>query len=196
MVRKFLAVGVLSLAASTLGCQKQVTRENPAADTHVDQEPGLFEVTETAEQMKNKLANYHFPDRITAKYEDHIPRCRLLSVKNETDNHFNVNILTDKVRETLTDCGKIIFVSDKERLGEMKDAENYEKDSGDVEQSTAMDSGKGSGAAYVLYGRLKNMRKGNADVKENTIIFTLELVDQSKRESVLIASKEFRLSKS
>src|SRR5437660_8571336 len=99
VMRKFLVVGVLSLAASSLGCQKQVTRENPAADTHLDQEPGLFEVTETAEQMKNKLANYHFPDAICAKYDDHIPRVRLLTVKNETDNHFNVNILTDKVRE-------------------------------------------------------------------------------------------------
>jgi hypothetical protein len=195
MIRKLVGVGVLALALSSWGCGKEVKRENPQADTHLDTEPGLFEVTETSEQMKQALAGYHFPDRITMKYDDRIPRCRLMTIRNETDRHFNTNILTDKVRETLTDTGKLIFVADKDRLSELKDSENYEQQSGDVDQSQAIEAGKGSGAAYALIGRLKNLRKANEDVKENTIIFTLELVDQTKRESVIIKSKEFRLSK-
>jgi len=195
MMRKYVAVSLLTVLCVSWGCQKEVKRENPQADTHVDQEPGLFEVEETAAKMKEAIAGYHFPEKYTTKYDDHLPRVRLLTVKNETDNHFNTNILTDKVRETLTDSGKIIFVANKENLGEMKEAENYDKASGDVDQSTTMEEGKGSGAAYYLAGRLKNMRKKNEDVKENTIIFTLELIDAKKRETVLIQSKEFRTTK-
>jgi hypothetical protein len=33
-------------------------------------------------------------------------------------------------------------------------------------------------------------------VKENTIIFTVELVDLAKRESIIVTTKEFRISQS
>lgn len=196
MRKTFLTVGVLSLALAG-GCGKEVKRENPQADTHVDTEPGLFEVDETAHKMKDKLAAYHFPDAIVKKYEDRRVRARLMSIRNETDRHFNVNILTDKVREVLMDTDKIVFVTDKDRLGEFKESETYEQDSGDVDPNEAIKGGKGAGAHYALIGRLKNLRKqGVDDNKENTIIFTLELHDQQRREVVIICNKEFRLSKS
>ena len=65
------------------------------------------------DEMKEAVAGYHFPDKYTQKYDDRLPRVRLLSVKNETDNHFNSNILTDKVREVLTDGGKRAVVNER-----------------------------------------------------------------------------------
>jgi PBP1b-binding outer membrane lipoprotein LpoB len=192
-----VSVTLLATALTFVGCGgKQVKREDPQKDTHVDSEPGLFEVEETAQKMKDKLAAYRFPDAILQKYPDHRARARLMSIRNETDRHFNVNILTDKVREILMDTDKIVFVTDADRLGEFKQSEMYEQDSGDVDPNEAIKGGKGAGAHYAMIGRLKNLRKANSDVKENTIIFTLELHDQQRREVVIIANKEFRLSKS
>lgn len=191
-----IGAALVSLALAGAGCGgNQVRREDPQKDTRVDSEPGLFEVHETAQRMKEKLAAYHFPESVVAKYPDHRVRARLMSIRNETDRHFNVNILTDDVREVLMDTDKIVFVTDKDRLGEFKESETYEQESGDVDPNEAIKGGKGAGAHYAMIGRLKNLRKANSDVKENTIIFTLELHDQQRREVVIIANKEFRLSK-
>lgn len=200
MIRRCFAVASLSLSLALVaaGCAKEVTRGDPNADTHVDTEPGLFEVEEVANQMKNALANYHFTESVTARYEDRIPRCRLLTIKNETDNHFNTHILTDRVREILMDTGKIVFVADKERLGEMKESETYEQDSGDVNKNEQVRAGQGAGAILVLIGRMSNIRKSGDGVKENTIVFSLEIQNQERREALpgLTKTKNFRLSKS
>ena len=196
MRSNWISVAVLGLAFAGSGCaDKSVKRQDPQKDTTVDDKPGLFECKETAQQMKGKLANYHFPDAVLAKYSDRRPRCRLMSIRNETSDHFNVNILTDEVREVLMETDKLVFVTDKDRLGEFKESETYEQESGDVDPNEAVKAGKGAGAHYAMIGRLKNLKKSNEDVKENTIIFTLELHDQQRREVVLIANKEFRLTK-
>jgi hypothetical protein len=191
--------GVLSLTlmAGMVGCRSpEVGRKDPGGDTHLDTEPGLYECKETAKKLADKLRNFN--RFAPSKAPDGLPRCRLLKIINETDRHFNVDILTDEVDKVLADTGKIVLVTDARRLEELKKAEDYEKNSGDVDPNEAMESGKGAGARYVLYGRLKNLRKQDDDGKENTIIFTLQIDDQQRRETVpgLKENAEFRLTKS
>ena len=181
-MNKFVT-GALSLMLMTamVGCAKTVTREDPQADTHKDTNPGLYECKECAKKFRDRLIafNHWAP----SKAPDGLPRCRLMKIINETDRHFNVDILTDEVSQVLADTGKIVFVTSEERLGEMKKSEQYETQSGDVDPNEAMESGKGAGARYVLYGRLKNIRKSDGDGSENTIIFTLQMDDQQRRET-------------
>jgi hypothetical protein len=186
----------LTLMTGMVGCAKTVTREDPQADTHKDTNPGLYECKECAKKFRDRLINFNHWAPSNAP--DGLPRCRFVKIKNETDRHFNVDILTDEVQQVLADTGKIVFVTDGEMLGDLKKSENYETQSGDVDPNEQMQSGKGAGARYVLYGRLKNIRKADGDGSENTIIFTIQIDDQQRRETVpgLKENTEFRLAKS
>jgi hypothetical protein len=195
--RARLAAVTFCLAA-TAGCHtggKTTDRVHETTDTRVDASPGLFEVTETAEEFKNKLAAFRFPERIVQLAEDGKPVIQLLSIRNETDEHFDTHILTDKVREVVTDTQKAVFTAETENLPDLARAQQAQAVGG-VDPREKVEDGRAAGARYALLGRLKNIRKSNGEVTENTIIFTLELDDLERRIAVLIASKEFRLTKS
>ncbi len=193
----FLAAAPI-LSVALMGCAKEVTREDPQKDTHLDTEPGLFEVTATAEEFKTKVANYHFPDEIVAKYPDHKVVAQLMRIKNETDTHFNTKLLGDKIREILTDSDKVVFMVENEDLGEEKESERYQQESGDVRGDQQIKKGMGAGAAYSVRGRIANIRKFSAEqgAQENTFVFTLQMDDKEQRVTRIISRKEFRLRKS
>src|SRR5580658_4298120 len=93
------AILIPALLVGFVGCQKEVTRENPNADTHVDLKPGLFEVDDCCHKFKEALAGFRFPDDAVAKYGSPMP-VALLRFKNETSDHFDTNLFTDSIRDT------------------------------------------------------------------------------------------------
>src|SRR5438094_742160 len=107
---RLAAAAVFCVFASS-GCRSATVHGGDVTmwEKPIDTEPGFGEVQEAAEQFKNKLANFHFPERVQRLYEDGRPVIALLTVANETDDHFNVDILTDKVREIVTDSQKAVF---------------------------------------------------------------------------------------
>lgn len=185
----------VSLAAWTTGCAKTVRRDDPMADTHKDTEPGLFECEQTANGFKNKLANYHFPDRIVNLYEDRKVVVQLMKGKNETNFHFNMNALTDRVRRVLTDSDKIVFMVETGDLAEEKESETYQQESGDVRKEEQIKGGQGAGAHYGLRLRITNFAKSGDGEKENTFTFTIDLQDKERRTTVVTFQQDFRLTK-
>jgi hypothetical protein len=178
--RLALAAFMGALVAGS-GC---ASTSQPPPPAPADAEPGLAEVGETAEALKVALATYPFPESVKSRFPGGIPRCRLLSLRNETDSYLKVDRLTDRIRGVVESGGKVAFVTESDRLPALKSAEDYEK-GGESSPPPAT-------PAYVVRGRMKNARTADGSKRTNTITVTLELLDQATEGTLLEAKREFR----
>ncbi len=192
------AILITALAVSFAGCHKEITRENPQADTHVDMKPGLFEVDDCAHKFKDKLAAFRFPDDAVQKFGSPMP-VALLRFKNETAEHnFDVAAFTDSIRDTLMETGKVAFQVEKERVGEAAEQQNYEQNFNNTDPNQQAAQGTAAGTRYLLYGRMVEIAKRNASegVSENSYIISIEMLDKQRNLTVILARQEYRLRKS
>lgn len=74
-------------------------------------------------------------------------------VKNRTEEHIDMKMLTDKMKVALMKSGKFRF-HEKETRGEMADELEYQGSSGYVDPSTAKAKGKQIGADYFMTGEV------------------------------------------
>jgi len=189
MLRRSFAVLAIFTACAAGCTDKSVKRADPKAQENVTMEMGLTEVQETAEEMKNEIANFQFPAEDVALYKDGRVRVRVLSVDNRTSEHFDIKILTDKIRKTMLNSGKIV-VAEKENLAELQQERDYQDAM--AKKETAAKTGNATGARYALVGKCKAIKKQNEDVKLSDYIFTLDLVNVETEETLLTAEKEIR----
>jgi hypothetical protein len=188
------AILITALAVSFAGCHKEVTRENPQADTHVDIKPGLFEVDDCAHKFKDKLAAFRFPDDAVTKFGTPMP-VALLRFKNETADHFDTALFTDSIRDTLMETGKVAFQIEKERVGEAAEQQNYEQNFNNTDPNQQAAQGTAAGTRYLLYGRIAEIAKRDASegLAENTYVVTIEMLDKQRNLSILISREKYRL---
>jgi PBP1b-binding outer membrane lipoprotein LpoB len=196
MLRTILSLALLLGLAGSTGCSKDVTRENAQADTHVDTKPGLFEVKQSAQKLKEKLANYRFPDDAVQKYGTPMP-VALYRFKNDTHEHFDTELFTDEMRDILTETGKVAFQIVADRVGEAQAQDTYEKNFNSTDPNQQITENAAAGTRYAMYGRLAAIPKTDRSkgVDENTMVVTMEMLDKQKKLTVLIAKTEFRLRK-
>src|SRR3954469_12606028 len=111
MVRTPSYAIILVMMLGFVGCtDKAIRDEDPNKRQRVSMEMGVTEVADSAEDMKNQVANFTFPAEGVALYKDGRGRCRVLTVENRTSEHFDVTILTDKIKKTMLSSGKIVCV--------------------------------------------------------------------------------------
>jgi uncharacterized protein (TIGR02722 family) len=108
--------------------------------------------------------------------EGHRPVLQVSSVVNKTDEHIDTKAITDKIRTTLVQSGKVQF-SAAEIRQEMIDELQYQKDSGYVNPATSKKIGKQVGADYLLSGEITSIRKTKGGTKDVYYKMTLNLVD-------------------
>jgi PBP1b-binding outer membrane lipoprotein LpoB len=193
-MRRTMIIGALLVAL--VGCHKEVTRENADADTHVDTKPGLFEVKASAQKLKDKLANFRFPDDAVQKYGSPMP-VALLKFKNDTHDHFDTELFTDEMRDILTETGKVAFQITANRVDEAQQQDTYEKNFNSTDPNQQKTEGQGAGTRYLMYGRISDIPKADAraGVSENTMVVIMEMLDKQRNLTVLTAKTEFRLRK-
>jgi uncharacterized protein (TIGR02722 family) len=74
-------------------------------------------------------------------------------VQNRTEEHIDTVSMTDKIRTSLIQSGKVRFVNKEER-GTISDEYDYNKEGGAVDPVTAKKAGHQVGADYILSGAL------------------------------------------
>ena len=186
-----------ALLIALAGCHKEITRENPQADTHVDLKPGLYEVNDSAAKFKEKLAGFRFPDDAVQKYGMPMP-VALLRFKNDTSEHFDTELFTDAMRDTLTETGKVAFQITKDRVGEAAEQDTFEKGFNSTDPNQQITENQAAGTRYLMYGRISSIVKHNADegVSENTYVVLMEMLDKQRKLTVLGPQRcEYRLRK-
>jgi hypothetical protein len=175
-------VALAALLVAAVGCHKEITRENPQADTHVDLKPGLFEVNDSANKFKEKLANFRFPDDAIQKYGTPMP-VALLPFKNDTHEHFDTKLFTDAMRDILQETGKVAFQIEADRVGDAAAQDAYEKNFNSTDPNQQITENQAAGTRYVCFGRIASIVKTNAadGVSENTYVITMEFIDKQRK---------------
>jgi len=185
-----------AVLVALVGCKKEITRENPEADTHVDLKPGLWEAKSAANQMKERIAGMRFPDDAVQKYGTPMP-VAFIHIRNDTGQHIDTKILEDEVRDVLNQTGKIAFQIEGDDASAMNQQDEFEKTNNNSDGGPSGGEGQGQKTRYAMTGRLKSIEKTNTDqgVSENTYVFTLKLLDRWKRLEVFVCNSESRLRK-
>jgi len=85
------------------------------------------------------------------------PTAILSAMTNETDEHIDMNALTDKIQVLLAKSGTLRLVNAKMRPA-VAEEYNYEA-SGFVDPATAKKKGKQLGAQYLISGRIASIKQ-------------------------------------
>lgn len=102
-------------------------------------------------------------------------------VENRTDEHIDVQALTDAIRSELINSQKVRFVNAKRRQ-KILDELRYQNESGNVKQSSRTKRGQQTGADYLLGGALSNIVAVKGDDKTVTYQTSLTLTNLETAE--------------
>ena len=106
-------------------------------------------------------------------------------VQNRTEEHIDMKALTDKVRTSLTETGKVRFVNKEYR--EVLEEEYEYSESGAVSEATKLKRGRQVGADYIITGRLmSNIQQ----VGDNKLIYYKLNMDLTNTETSIIDCSE------
>ncbi len=108
--------------------------------------------------------------------EAHRPVVQVASVRNKTDEHIDTEALTDKIRTTLLQSGKVQFTAAEVRP-EIANELQYQTSSGYVNPATAKKVGKQVGADYLLEGEISTIKKSKGGTRDVYYKINLNLVD-------------------
>jgi uncharacterized protein (TIGR02722 family) len=145
-----LIVPVLFLVSCA---QKQFTQgqyDDLSKARHLDDGFNETDMQEIATQMINSLTESPLIKNAKKK-----PVVLVTLVKNRTEEHIDMNALTDQIQTALINSGKFDF-TDKNVRSEIADEVEYQTKSGFVSPETARQKGKQTGAEYFLTGDLSS----------------------------------------
>ena len=97
-------------------------------------------------------------------------------IKNKTEEHIDSESVTDSIVNKLLRSGKFKFV-DMNSVDKVKSQMGFQKNSGLVDQTTAVVIGKQVGAEYMLYGNLSSIVKEADNLKDVYYKMTMRLMD-------------------
>jgi len=189
--------GALLVALALAGCAS-----GPPGAVYVDPKAPLagssrFNLTDlhiVADKMTAELLATPIFDDYTAK-RGRKPVVRFSGVRNRTNEHVDMKLITDKIRTQLVKSGKVVFVEDREEEHVRENIlwEQEYGQSGLVSKKTAPKVGKIKGAAYHLFGELVYLQDVVGTQKNTYYRFTLNL--QNTTTSALEWSEEQEIAK-
>jgi uncharacterized protein (TIGR02722 family) len=187
-VTKGLIPTLLVLAVCFSACGSKVQYGDPTAVETLTVDFGSTDLQMIAEKMVRSLLSS------TIIQEGHRPVLQVTSVKNMTNEHVDTKAITDKIRTTLLNSGKVQFTAVENREDILEELE-YQRDSGYVDQETRKAVGKQVGADFLLSGDITSIGKERGGTQDIYFKITLNLIDV---ETGLIAwadEKEIRKRK-
>lgn len=104
------------------------------------------------------------------------PVVQVASVKNKTNEHVDTKAITDKIRTTLIQSGKVRFSAGESRDEVLKELE-YQRGSGHVAPETRKAAGKQVGADFLLTGDITEIKKAKGKQKDVYFKITMNLVN-------------------
>ena len=152
------------------GCTKRVEYGSPTAQETVTPAFGSTDLQIIAAKMVRSLLSSPFIQ------EGNQPVVLVGRVRNKTDEHIDTKAITDKIRTTLVQSGKVRFVAGEVREEIEKELE-YQAESGNVSEATRKRIGEMVGPGYILTGEITNIRKEAGRRMDVYFLITLNLVD-------------------
>jgi uncharacterized protein (TIGR02722 family) len=167
--RSLLCLWVV-LAVSLCACGSKVQYGDATAVETLTVDFGSTDLQMIAEKMVQSLLS------APVIQEGHLPVLQVSTVKNTTREHIDTKAITDKIRTTLLNSGKVRFAAAELRQEVLQELE-YQRQSGYVDPETRKPVGKQVGADFILTGDITSIAKQKDDTRDVYYKITLNLVD-------------------
>lgn len=176
MIKKiFLSASIISLGMLSLSaCSNKVSYEDAGEVETVTTGFGSTDLQQISIKMVDSMLIAGSVQNITK--DNNRPVLFIDGVKNKTSEHIDTESITDTISTKLINSGKFRFV-DMTKIESVKQQYQHQKDSGLVDQDTAVNVGKQIGADYMLYGNISSIVKRDSNTKDVYFKFTLKLMD-------------------
>lgn len=158
------------LALSLGACGTKVQYGDPTAVETLTVDFGSTDLQMIAERMVQSLLSAP----VIQRREN--PVLQVATVKNKTNEHIDTKAITDKIRTTLLNSGKVQFTAAEFRQ-EVLDELEYQRSSGYVDPETRKAVGRQVGADYLLAGEIASIKKEKDDTRDVYYKITMNLVD-------------------
>ncbi len=185
-MRLLIMLAVAGLALAPVGCTKKVSYGDPTQVETVTVDFGSTDLQTIASKMVQSLLVH------PVVAEGSRPVLYVGRVKNKTSEHIDTKSVTDKIRTTLLNSGKVQFTATSDIPQELVDQLEYQTASGLVNPASARKFGHQVGADYMLVGEISSIRKKDGSTKDVYYKITLNLVDIETALLVWADEKEIR----
>lgn len=185
-----MRIAVVSLCLATLfltACSTVKYGDAQATET-VNTDFGSTDLQAIAHSMVQDLLQFPPMEAVTHRER---PVIFIDGIQNNTDEHIDMQSITDSIQSDLIQSGKYRFV-DPDALNRVKAQFNYQTKSGLVDPAKAVQVGKHLGAKYMLYGNMASITKNDGHTRDVYYKFTLKLMDLSTGVLEWSSEKEIR----
>ena len=154
----------------TAGCAKRAQYGDATATETLTADFGSTDLQMISEKMVQSLLASPLVE------QGNRPVILVSRVRNKTDEHIDTKSITDKIRTTLLQSGKVRFAAGEVR-DEVTQELEYQARSGYVDEATRKRLGKLVGPGYLLTGEITNIRKKAGRKMDVYFLITLNLVE-------------------
>ena len=195
-MKTFYYIVITCLLASSIaflnGCAAfriRVKDDNVSNLSALDAEYGAQDLRKLSKDVSQEIANSSF-----LKSQKNTPIMIVYGVQPRTTTFVDTQALTDRIRTTLTQTGKVLFVNESQRKALMKE-QGYQAANATEKSRVAI--GKQLGAKYMLTGALVEIKKRTGRqvrVSKTELIYYQLTVDITDLQTGIIAwstQKEF-----
>ena len=153
-------------------CSSTVKYDDATKEETLNTDFGSTDLQRIATKMVDDLLAFAPMVRITNSKR---PIVFVDTIRNKTAEHIDMESITDTIQSKLLNSGKYRFI-DMGQVDKIKAQLNYQRNSGLVDQNTAMKIGRQIGAEYMLYGNMAAINKSAKGKKDVYSKFTLKLL--------------------
>lgn len=165
-----IVCATLSITACS-SSKVQYTNPNEVNTTTIDF--NQTDLQQVASGMVQSLLTFPPVVELTSQ---HRPVVFVDHLKNMTDEHIDMGAINDTISTKLIQSGKFRFV-DMDAVAAVTKQLDYQKDSGLVDPSSAINVGHQIGAQFMLYGTLTNMVQKTQKVTDVYFLMTMKLMN-------------------
>jgi uncharacterized protein (TIGR02722 family) len=180
-----IRAGTLLLALGLCACASTTEYGDPTAQETLTIDFGSTDLQMIAEKMVQSLL------ASSVLQAGERPVVLVGRVRNRTDEHIDTVSITDKIRTTLLQSGRICFAAGEVRDQVVRELE-YQAGSGHVDPDTRKRLGKLVGPGFLLTGQISSIRKKSGRKTDLYFLFTLNLVELETGLIRWSAEKEIR----
>jgi uncharacterized protein (TIGR02722 family) len=172
LMKNLSAIVCATLSITACSSSKvQYTNPNEVNTTSIDF--NQTDLQQVASGMVQSLLTFTPVVELTSQ---HRPVVFVDHLKNMTDEHIDMGAINDTITTKLIQSGKFRFV-DMDAVAAVTKQLDYQKDSGLVDPSSAINVGHQMGAQFMLYGTLTNMVQKTNKVTDVYFLMTMKLMN-------------------
>lgn len=190
-MKQLTAMLLMALSFVLAGCSATTQYGDATAEETVNTDFGSTDLQRIAEKMVDDLLVFPPMVQVTSVKR---PILFVDTIKNKTDEHIDMQSITDTIQSKLINSGKYRFI-DMAQVEKIRQQLAYQNESGMVNKGTAAQIGQQIGAEYMLYGNMASITKQSKKTRDVYYKFTLKLLHIETGIIEWSSEKEIRKTK-